>query len=63
VSPSPGTAFQQLEWPVSYLDFETVISALPLYNDGNVFGKGNGAVEDGFAGLLRAGFLGHDSGP
>jgi hypothetical protein len=48
---------------VSYLDFETVISALPLYNDGNVFGKGNGAVEDGFAGLLRAGFLGHDSGP
>jgi len=33
VSPALGTAFQQLEWPVRYLDFESVMTALPLYDD------------------------------
>jgi predicted RecB family nuclease len=33
VSPALGTAFQQLKWPVSYLDFESVMTALPLYDE------------------------------
>jgi hypothetical protein len=33
VSPSLGSVFHQLEWPTSYLDFETVITAPPLYDD------------------------------
>ncbi|MGA2440740.1 MAG: DUF2779 domain-containing protein [Tepidisphaeraceae bacterium] len=33
VSPSLGRGLQQLKWPVRYLDFETVITALPLYDD------------------------------
>jgi len=28
-----ANAFQQLQWPVSYLDFESVMTALPLYDD------------------------------
>jgi predicted RecB family nuclease len=33
ISPSLGTAFDGLNWPVTYLDFETVMTALPLYDD------------------------------
>jgi hypothetical protein len=33
VSPSMGAVLKQLEYPVSYLDFETVMTALPLYDD------------------------------
>jgi hypothetical protein len=30
VSPALGDALDQLEWPIAYLDFETVMTALPL---------------------------------
>jgi hypothetical protein len=33
VSPALSNALEQLEWPIAYLDFETVMTALPLYEN------------------------------